>query len=91
MTDAACTPVRTLAPTAKREQRPDRFAELLACMADLLVETRRQHEEISQDPGTDDPRATEAITRLTEMERSLEAVGIEAASVHQVRHHVHLI
>jgi hypothetical protein len=47
MTDAACTAVRTLAPTAEREQRPDRFVELLACMADLLVETRRQHEEIS--------------------------------------------
>ena len=91
MTGAACTPVRTLAPTAEREQRPDRFAELLVCMADLLVETGRQREEISHDPGNDDPRMTEAIARLAEMELSLEAVGIEAASVHQLFQRVHLI
>jgi hypothetical protein len=91
MTDAACTPVRTLAPTAEREQRTDRFAELLACMADLLVETRRQREEISRDPGTDDPRVTDAIARLTELERSLGVLGTEAASVHQLLQHVHLI
>jgi hypothetical protein len=91
MTDAACTPLRMLGPIAEREQRPDRFAELLECLADLLVETRRQREEISHDPGNDDPRVTETIARLAEMERSLEAVGIEAASVHQLLQHEHLI
>jgi hypothetical protein len=91
MTEATCNPVRMLAPDAEREQRPDRLAELLECMADLLVETRRQREEISQDPGNDDPRVTEAIARLAEMERSLTAVGIDAASVHQLLQHVHVI
>ena len=91
MTGAACRPLRTLAPIAEREQRPDRFAELLECMADLLVETRRQRVEIAQHRGSEDQRVREAIARLTEMERSLEEVGVEAASVHQLLQHVHLI
>ncbi len=60
-------------------------------MADLLVGTRRQHEEISQNPGNGDRRVTDAIARLAEMERSLEAAGIEAAGVHQLLQHLHLI
>ena len=91
MTDSACTPLMTLEPIAEREQKPDRFAELLECVADLLVETRRQRGDISQDPSSDDPRVTEAIARLTELQRSLGEVGIEAASVHQLLQHVHLI
>ena len=42
MTDAACKPLSALAPLAEREQRVDRYAELIECMADLLVETRKQ-------------------------------------------------
>jgi hypothetical protein len=91
MTGAACRPLSTPAPIAECEQRPDRFAELLECMADLLVETRRQRVEIAQHRGSEDQRVREAIARLTEMERSLEEVGVEAASVHQLLQHVHLI
>ena len=78
-------------PTAERDQRPDRFGELLECMADLLVETRRQRVEIAQDPGSNDPRVAEAIARLNELERSLSEVGVQSASVHQLLQHVHLI
>jgi hypothetical protein len=91
MTEAACTPVRTLGPVAERERRPDRFVELLECMADLLVETRGQRVVIAQYRGGDDPRVREATARLTELERSLAEVGVEAASVHQLLQHVHLI
>jgi hypothetical protein len=91
MTDAACKPLSTLAPLAEREQRPDRFAELLECMADLLVETRKQGLEIAENRGSDDPREREAIARLTELERSVEGVGLEAASVHQLLQPVHLV
>jgi hypothetical protein len=63
MTAAVCTPLRPIAPTAEREERPDRLAELLECMADLLVETRRQRMQITS--ASDDPRAREAIARLT--------------------------
>jgi hypothetical protein len=91
MINATCRPLCTLAPTAEREQRPDRFAELLECMADLLVETRRQREEIAQHYGSDDLRVSEAIARLTELQRSLEEVGVEAASAHQMLQHIHLI
>jgi hypothetical protein len=91
MTDAACKPLSTLGPLAEREQRADRFAELLECMADLLVETRKQRLEIAHGRGSDDPREREAIARLTELESSLEEVGVEAASVHQLLQHVHLV
>jgi hypothetical protein len=91
MTDPACRPLRTLAPIAEREQRPDRFAELLECMADLLVAAGRQRDELAQHRGSEDPRVREAIARATEMERSLRAVGVEAASVHQLLQRVHLI
>ena len=37
-------------PTPERDQRPDRFGELLECMADLLVETHRQRMEIATTP-----------------------------------------
>jgi hypothetical protein len=91
MTDAACRQLRTLMPTAERDQRPDRFGELLECMADLLVETGRQRVEIAQDPGSNDPRVAEAIVRLNELECSLSEVAVQSASVHQLLQHVHLI
>ena len=78
-------------PTPERDQRPDRFGELLECMADLLVETHRQRMEIAHDPGSDDPRVAEAIARLNELERSLSEVAVQSASVHQLLQHVHLI
>ncbi len=78
-------------PTAERDQRPDRVGELLECMADLLVETRRQRAEIAQDLGSDDPRVAEAIAHLNELERSLSEVAVQSASVHQLLQHVHLI
>jgi hypothetical protein len=91
MTDAGCTPLETLAPAFEREQQPDRFGELLECMADLLVEARKQREGVAQHRGSNDPRVREAIARLAELERSLGDVGVEAASVHQLLQHVHLI
>ena len=73
MTDAACRPLRTLAPITEPE-RFDRLAELLECMADLLVEVRRRRHR-----------------SLWALERSLGDVGLEAASVHQLLQHVHLV
>jgi hypothetical protein len=60
-------------------------------MADLLVQARSQRAEITEQWGSDDPRVPEAIARLTELERSLGEVGVEAASVHQLLQHVRLI
>jgi hypothetical protein len=76
---------------AEREHRPDRLAELLECLADLLVETRKQRAEIARDRDSDDPRVPEAIGRLAELEGSLGDLAVEAASVHQLLQHVHLI
>ena len=91
MTAATCTPLRPLGPSSEQEQTPDRFAELLECMADLRVETRRQRVEIARQRGADDPRVVAAIARLTELERSLGEVGAEAAAAHQLLQHIHLI
>ncbi|MCW3066206.1 MAG: hypothetical protein JWN32_3378 [Solirubrobacterales bacterium] len=91
MTDAACTPLKPCVPIAERERRLDRLAELLECLADLLVETRKQRREIGQHRDSDDPRVPEAIVRLAEMERSLGDVAADAASVHRLLQHVHLI
>jgi hypothetical protein len=82
--------VSPLAPIAEREQRADRFAELLECMADLLVQARMRREEIAQHHN-DDPRVLEAVARLSDLERSISEVGIEAASVHQRLQSIHLI
>ncbi len=91
MTEAACQPLRTVGTIAEREQRPDRFAELLVCLADLMVETRRQHSEMAPHQDSDDERVQEAIARLIELEHSLGEVGLEAASVHQLLQHLQLI
>jgi hypothetical protein len=79
-----CAPMWTLATVAECEQGPDRLAELLECMADLLVATRRQRVEIARELGSDDPRVREAVACLAELERSLEEVGVEAVSVHKL-------
>jgi hypothetical protein len=91
MTDAVCMPSRMIAPSAAQEQRPDRLAELLECVADRLVETGRERIEIARDGGSDDPRLRDAVARVAELECSLGAVGAEAACVHQLLQHVHLI
>ena len=90
MTDAACRPLRTLAPITEPE-RFDRLAELLECMADLLVEVRRERLAIAEHFDSDDLRVREAIARVAAFERSLGDVGVEAASVHQLLQHVHLV
>lgn len=91
MTRPVCTPLSPRPPIAEVEQRVDRLAELLECLADLLVETRRQRIEIIGPYGSEDPRARDAIARLTELEGLIGEVGTEAASVHQLLRHVHLV
>ena len=91
MTEAACRPLPAMGTIAEREQRPDRFAELLECLADMMVETRRQCIEMAPHDGSDDERVHEAIARLIELEHSLGEVGFKAASVHQALQHLRLI
>jgi hypothetical protein len=91
MTEATCTPLTMIAPTAEREQRSDRLGELLESMADLVVAVRWQREQIANDRAGDDPRVAEAIASLTQLQRTLAAVGVETASVHQQLQHVDLL
>jgi hypothetical protein len=91
MTDADCRPLTTLVPIAEREQRPDRLAELLECLADLRVEARKQQTQITRHRDSDDPRVPEALARVRELERSLAEVAAEAASAHRLLQHLHLI
>jgi hypothetical protein len=91
MTGAVCKPLPALGPTSDRDGRPDRFVELLACLADLLVETTRQRQEIAESNAEEDRRAQGALERLADVERSLGEVSAEAASVHQLLQHLRLI
>ena len=91
MTGAACRPLPALMATADREGRPDRFVELLECLADLIVETAHERQAIERSALSDDPRAPEAARRLAAVEGSLIGVSTEAASVHQLLQHIRLI
>src|ERR1700727_1277586 len=91
MTGAVCRPEPRLAPGADRAQGPDRLVELLDCLGDLRVGTARERAELTDSVDTDDPRLRQAIAHLTELESALGKVSLEAASVHQLLQHLHLI
>ena len=92
MTTAVCTPLPPSIPIFERERRTDRFVELLECLADLRVATARQRLEITASIGVDPaPQVRTAAERLIEVERSLNALSAEAASVHQALQHAQLI
>ena len=87
-----CSPLPPGVPIFERERRADRFVELLECLADLRVATARQRVEITESIGVDAaPQVRAAVQRLTEVERSLNSLSAEAASVHQALAHVQLI
>ncbi|HEV3129249.1 MAG TPA: hypothetical protein VGY32_09720 [Solirubrobacteraceae bacterium] len=88
MVGAQCRPI----PTATENgQSPDRFLELLDCLADLRVEATKQRVEICQARGLDDPRVGELVGRLAELELELGRLSVDAAAAHQLAQHIHLI
>jgi hypothetical protein len=90
MTDPPCRPLMTLSPI-DGPQRPDRLAEPLERMADLLVEARRPRLTIADYFYSDAPPMRDAIARAAAPEHSLGNVGIDRASVHQLFQPVHLL
>jgi hypothetical protein len=91
MTTATCREIGTSVSAREREDRPDRLAELLECLADLVVETERQRAELAPLPDDADPSAREALARLGGLERTLQKVSMEAATVHQLLQQQRLI
>ena len=91
MTGAVCAPLSTLVSTAECERRPDRFVELLDCLADLLVQARGERQRIQDANLSGDPRVSEALERLADVEGSLVNVAADAAQVHQQLRHLRLI
>ena len=89
MTDATCRPVAAPLTVSERESQSDRMTELLDCLADLLVQTAEQRATIERAVG--DSTARHALGRLADLEQMLKGVGLEAASVHQLLQHEHLI
>jgi hypothetical protein len=91
MTNSTCTPINAPTHAPERELRPDRLANLLECLADLVVETGQQRGAIESlaDPAGESPR--DAIRRLAALEEALKQVALEAAAVHQLLQHEHLI
>jgi hypothetical protein len=91
MTDPVCEPLESLSGALDREEQPDRLAELLECLADLVVDVRARRLALAQLERSDDGRVRRAIERLSEMEMHLASVSIEVASVHQELQREHLI
>jgi hypothetical protein len=92
MTPANCTPIRSPAATRELELRPDRLADLLECLADLVVQTGQQRRTIEPMADVAAGESThDAIRRLAALEDALKQVGLEAAAVHQQLQHDHLI
>jgi hypothetical protein len=91
MTTSTCTPISAPTHGPEQELRTDHLANLLECLADLVVETGQQRRAIEPlaDRAGESPR--DAIRRLTALEDALKKVGLEAAAVHQLLQHEHLI
>ena len=83
MTETECQPLMTLVPPSERETRPDRLAELLECLADLVVETERCRAALEHLPTRADERVRTSIADLERLQIDLHDVSVEAASVHQ--------
>jgi hypothetical protein len=92
MTTATCIPISGLGHSQQRELRPDHLADLLECLADLVVQTGQQRRTLEPPTATSaDTSTREAIRRLAALEESIKRVGLEAAAVHQRLQHEHLI
>ena len=91
MTAAVCSPLPILAPAVEREQRPERFAQLLDCLADLTIEIQQEEHRLAHLQLGRDPRARMALDRLRGVERSLAELSVETASVHQLLQQIRLI
>ena len=92
MTSSTCTPISGHADIRERERRPDHLADLLECLADLVVETgqqRRAIEALADDTALESTRG--GVRRLAALEAAVKQVGLEAAAVHQLLQHEHLI
>jgi hypothetical protein len=91
MTNSTCTPISAPTHVLERELRPDHLANLLGCLADLVVATGQQRLAIEL-PADEAGEATrDAIRRLIALEEALKQLGLEAAAVHQLLQHEHLI
>jgi hypothetical protein len=91
MTGAICQPLPTPIGLSELEQEPDRFFELLECLADLRVVAADRRVTLTAQASAEDPRVRHAIEDLDELDAGLAAVAAKAAFVHQSLQHQHLI
>ena len=69
---------------AESHQSPDRIADLVTSIVDLVVELYRQPTGNAPSAAADDPRLRAAITRLRRLEGSLEELTAEATSARRL-------
>jgi hypothetical protein len=91
MTDSTCTPINGPAHIRERELLPDHLADLLECLADLVVETGQQRRTIEPLAERAAAPSRDAVRRLAALEDAVRQVGLEAAAVHQLLQHERLI
>jgi hypothetical protein len=70
--------------SADSHRTPDRIADLVTCIVNLLVELYRQPTSDAPYAAADDPRLHAAITRLQGLEGSFEQLPEETRSVHRL-------
>jgi hypothetical protein len=91
MTTPSCTPITDGADIRTRELRPDHLGSLLETLADLVVETGQQRRALEPLAESGGAPTRNALRQLVALEESLRQVGLEAAAVHQLLQHQHLI
>jgi hypothetical protein len=85
MTDGVSGALHPTVRAAELAQSPDRVADLVTRMVELLVEVYGQPMGDVPYTAGDDPRLRAAITRLQRLEGSVEEPARQAKSVHQLR------
>jgi len=92
MMEATCRLMEPAIERFEREGEPDRFVDLLECLADLRVATaERRLSLVRSGARCGGARVEMMIEDLEGLEDALEFVAVRAARVHQGLQHEHLI
>jgi hypothetical protein len=90
MTSASVTPINGFAQPVGG--RADQLADLVSTLADLVVKTHNQREDLQRfAAAAGDTRVEQALAHLSELERHAQQIAAEAAGVRLELQHARLI
>jgi hypothetical protein len=91
MVEATCRLVEPFVERSEREGQPDRFLDLLECLADLRVATTQRRLVLVRLGNPAAARVQTVIEELDGLEGALVTVATRVARVHQELQHERLI